>query len=89
MARKIIKVEAVETYTGIYEEIDIELDNRNIITINLKSKQDDPLIAEVLREQFIPKTDGGRVYWYNGASMTLEEVVTMLRTDDSGGNNQI
>ena len=80
MNRKIVKVEAVEDYRGKYEEIGIELDNRNVITLTLKSKLNDPLFAEVIQEQFIPKTDGGRVYWYNGASLTLEEIVDMLRT---------
>ena len=80
MERKIIRVEACEERDGSYQEIDIELDNHNLITINLASKQHDPLFAEVLSEQFVPKTDGERVYWYNGASLTLDEIMAILRT---------
>jgi hypothetical protein len=77
-------IERVEAYGGDPEEIDIYLDNDNLITILLNCKRNEPLFAEIAEERFIPKTDGKRVYWYNGASLTLEEIMAMLRTDNDG-----
>jgi hypothetical protein len=59
----------VKAYEGDPEEIDIDLDNGNNIAILLHCKQNKPLFAEIATERFIPKTDGKRVYWYNGASV--------------------
>jgi hypothetical protein len=73
--RTIIRVEADIRYP---EQIDIELDNGSYITLTLKPKENDPLFAEI-RELALPRTDGQRVYWANGASLTLEEIMAMLR----------
>lgn len=77
------KMISVVPYERDYGQIDVELDNHNVIMLNLKSKCGEPLFAEVISERLTPHTDGGRVYWCNGASLTLEEIVVMLQTDDS------
>jgi hypothetical protein len=81
--RTIVRVKA---YEGDPEEIDIKLDNGSLITILLHCKRNEPLFADIAEERFIPKTDGKRVYWYNGASLTLEEIAAMLRTGNNGEN---
>ena len=75
MERKIVKVEAYERDFG---EIDVELDNHNVIMLTLKSRRREPLFAEVAEERLTPHTDGSRVYWCNGASLTLEEILMMM-----------
>jgi len=76
------KIVSVEAYEGDWKTIDIELDNCSSINISLEVKRNEPLIDEVIREHLMPHTDGGRVYWINGAVLTLEEITDMLR--DSG-----
>ena len=44
----------------------------------------DPLFAQ-LKELSLPKTDGDRVYWLNGASLTVDEIMAMLRADQCDG----
>ena len=77
MKRKIISIEA---HDGDFSMIDIELDNNTVIMLTLKSKQNEPLIAEAIKEMLLPKTDGSRVFWLNGASLTLDEIIAMVRT---------
>jgi hypothetical protein len=77
LANRVIR--RVEVYEGDPEEIDIDLDNGNSIMLLLHCKRNEPLFAEIAKERFIPKTDGKRVYWYNGASLTLEEIAAMLK----------
>jgi hypothetical protein len=77
-------IKRAEAYGDDPEEIDIGLDNGSLITILVHCKRNEPLFAEIAEEHFIPKTDGKRVYWCNGASLTLEEIAVMLRTDKDG-----
>lgn len=81
MERKIVKVEA---YESSYGELDIELDNHNVILLTLMSKRSDPLFAEIIEERLTPYTDGECIYWRNGASLTLGQIITMLRDAESG-----
>jgi len=79
MKRKIVSVMAYECST---EEIDIELDNCNVIQLTLKSRRSEPLFAEIISKRLTPQTDGERIYWQNGASLTLDEITAMLRNDN-------
>lgn len=73
--RKIIKVSAdLENL----DEISVELDNGIHLCLTLKNKMSDPLFKQI-KELSLPKTDGHRVYWYNGASLTVDEIMAMLR----------
>ena len=83
MNRKIVNVEA---YDGEPEEIIIELDNGNVIILSLKTKLYEPLFAEIIEKLYIPETDGKRIYWANGASLTLGEIMFMLRAENSCEN---
>ena len=77
MHTKIVSVKSCDDYA---DEIIIELGNRNVIILTLKSKLHEPLFAEIVKERFQPKTDGVRIKWQNGSSLTLEEITEMLRS---------
>lgn len=67
-------------------EIIIELDNGAMLLLELGPKLHDPLFAEI-HTLCLPRTDGGRVYWANGASLNLDEIMDML-TDETGSENK-
>ena len=51
------------------------------IIISLDTKADEPLFCDVLKRDCRdkPQTDGERVYWENGASLSAEELLAMLQ----------
>ena len=67
------------TGKGIYLVVD--LSNDQSISVSLDSKADDPYFKEINRDKrcYEVKTDGRRVFWSNGASLTLEEIIALLR----------
>jgi hypothetical protein len=75
------KIASVKPFEDEPEEIIIDLDNNNVIMLTLKPKRSEPLFNEVVTGRLIPQTDGGRVYWQNGASLTLEEIIAMVRAE--------
>lgn len=74
MAGKIIKVEALEDQSDC---IAVELENGSIAILELNARYSDPLFAEI-KNLSCPKTDGERIYWSNGASLNVEEIIKML-----------
>ena len=78
---------------GMGIELIVYLDNNGSISVCLDSKADAPLFSEILRDSRCTevKTDGERVCWPNGASLTVDEMVVMLqeKTDpnDTGRRN--
>jgi hypothetical protein len=74
MPEKIVRVEALDEQS---QHISVELENGSIIVLELTPKLVDPLFAQI-RELTRPRTDGGCVYWANGASLTLDELMEML-----------
>ncbi len=74
MAGKIKKVEALDDQSDC---IAVELENGSIAIIELKARQGNPLFAEI-KNLSRPKTDGERIYWSNGASLTVEDIINML-----------
>jgi hypothetical protein len=81
--RKIISAQA---YDGDPHQIIVELDNGTVLLLELTSKLHEPLFAEI-QTLHLPRTDGGRVYWSNGASLSLDELMDML-TDETGSENK-
>jgi hypothetical protein len=61
------------------EDILVELDNGVVIVLSLVPMLDEPKFAEI-RELSMPRTDGGRVYWVNGASLTVAEIMKLLKS---------
>lgn len=80
MPEKIVKVEALDEQSQC---ISVELENGSIILLELTPKLADPLFAQI-RELSRPRTDGDRVYWANGASLTLDEIIKMLTSEACG-----
>lgn len=74
MALKITRVEALE---GQPDLIFVEFDTGTTVLLALESKLNEPLFAQI-RELSNPRTDGERVYWINGASLTVTQIVAML-----------
>ena len=60
----------------------VHFQNGDGIIISLDSKVDEPLFRDVLnikcRDK--PQTDGERVYWEKGASLSVQEMLTMLKS---------
>ncbi|MEN6312742.1 MAG: hypothetical protein ABFD25_00685 [Clostridiaceae bacterium] len=50
--------------------------------MELTPKLSDPLFAQI-RELSRPRTDGDRVYWATGASLTLDQILEMLTSEMS------
>lgn len=80
MPEKIVKVEALD---DLSQQISVELESGSIILLSLAPKLGEPLFAQI-RELSRPKTDGDRVYWATGASLSLDDILTIL-TDNTGG----
>ena len=61
--------------------LNIHLSNSLILWVSLKPKSNDPRFFHLQNapEYIAPQTDGERVYWTGGASLTLEEIITMVR----------
>ena len=78
---KIVRVGALDN-----DMVDIQLDNGNIVLLNMELKRLDPAYAQLWQDDLVtrPRTDGTRVFWDNpqsGPSVTLEEILAMLRMD--------
>jgi hypothetical protein len=74
--------EGVPTYLGV----NLMNGHNAMLSLSLTPKAADPLIADIIagRCNTKPKTDGERVYWENGASLTIDEIITMLQAADKG-----
>jgi len=59
----------------------VYFDNGSSISFPLDSKADEPLIQDVMKTgggKF--NTDGKRIYWQNGASLSIPEMMTVVVT---------
>lgn len=74
MTGRIVKVEALDDQSDC---IAVELENGSMAIIELHAKRSDPLFAEI-KNLSRPKTDGERIFWSNGASLTVEDIIKML-----------
>ena len=65
----------------------VHFQNGEGIIVSLDSKANDPLFSDVLscncRDR--PQTDGKRVYWNNGASLSISEMFAMLKSGMDDG----
>ncbi len=71
---RILKAERIKNAA---EKLMVKLDGGITVIFPLELKKDDPLIAEIM-EWNIPKTDGQRVYWHNDASVSAEEIFSLM-----------
>ena len=67
----------------------VQLNNGQGIFISLDSKADEPLFRDVVTGKCRgkPQTDGERVYWENGASLTVRDMIAILQTDRKKGED--
>ncbi len=75
----------IETGMGTY--LVVYLSNGQNLTVSLDPKAGEPLFADVItgKCETEAKTDGERVYWDNGASLTADEIIAMLQTEGKRG----
>lgn len=61
---------------------DINLSNGHSIMLELGSRMNEPGFVELIESGVInkPQTDGKRVYWPGGPSITLTEIFVMLKS---------
>ena len=79
------KIISAEINNGNPNAINVKLDNGVLLMLELTPKLHDPEFAEI-QTLHLPRADGSRVYWTNGASMSLEELMELL-TDETGSEN--
>lgn len=61
------------------EILNVELNNRNLILLNLRPLLQTAPYAALRRETLIrPMTDGQNVYWRDGPALSLPEIFSML-----------
>ena len=75
MTKGIVRVDALDERS---DSISVELENGSIVILEFISKHSNPLFAGI-KDLSLPKTDGERVYWANGASLTLDEIMERLQ----------
>ena len=66
----------------------VHFQNGEGIIVSLDKKADDPLFRDVLGGKCCdrPQTDGERVYWDNGASLSIGEMFSMLKSNMNDGD---
>jgi len=72
---------------GMRISLSVFLSNGASIMIYLDSKASDPLFFDILKGTCSTKakTDGSCVYWENGASISLKEMIDILQADNRIG----
>ena len=81
------KIKSIWLDTGCCDEngmgaaLTVDLENRASVMIYLDSKIGEPCFADILfgRYRDKPKTDGQRVFWDNGANLSLDEIMDILQ----------
>lgn len=66
---------------------DITLSNGHAILLDLGSRIKEPEFAALIENGCLekPQTDGARLYWPEGPSLTLAEIFSMLTAGDNPG----
>jgi len=86
---KINRIDADELFcpkNGIGYTIFVYLTNDTNIGFTLDSMLDDPLFYEAAMSRCgKPSTDGERIYWRNGASLSLHQIFSMIQSGANEG----
>ena len=63
-------------------KLDIELSNGSLILLDIRRLLAEPAFAALLEDDRVlyPRTDGGRVYWPGGPSLTVERLMQLIQT---------
>ncbi len=61
--------------------LDIELSNGNLLLLSLQPVMQYPEFKELLEDNRIlyPKTDGNSVFWKNGPSISIENLIKLMQ----------
>jgi hypothetical protein len=63
----------------------VDLNNGSSIIVSLDSKANEPLFHDVVMNKCgKPETDGEHIYWQNGASLSIQDIVAMFQTEKRG-----
>lgn len=79
MAR-IVRVDTLDNAT-----LDIELSNGNLILFDIsRLLREDSSFAQLYKWTLLPRplTDGVRIFWENGPSLSLEEIFKMVESGE-------
>jgi hypothetical protein len=64
----------------------VDLDNEAGLSFLLDSKADNPLFKAVMTNGTeTPETDGECIYWQNGASLSIQEIFSIVQSEKSDG----
>ena len=76
---------ATATMDGQDAALGVDFDNGHCVVLTLDPIMNEPLFTDIVRGKgnTKPETDGSRVYWANGASLTVDEILTMLKEDST------
>lgn len=82
---KIVRVGALDG-----DSFGITLESGHTILLELGSRIEEPAFAVLVKNGDFckPRTDGKRIYWAGGASITLEEILEMLLSPGNATQNQ-
>ena len=62
--------------------LNVDLTNGSYFSVFLDSLVNKPLFCDVILNKCgKPKTDGERVYWKNGASLTIKDMLAILQSE--------
>ena len=72
---KITRVEALDN-----DCFGVTLESGHTIMLELGGRVNEPVFASLIESKVFdkPQTDGGRLYWQGGVSITLDEIFDML-----------
>ena len=78
---------ALATAEGKDATLGVDFDNGHCVVLTLDPIMNEPLFADIVRGRWNtgPETDGECVFWANGASLTLDDVIKMLLTGKKAG----
>ncbi len=83
-----LKIIRVEAFDG--DSFGITLESGHTILLELGNKIRQPAFSALIQNGGFckPRTDGRRIYWPDGTSITLEEVLEMLLSHGDGTPQQ-
>jgi len=66
--------------------LNVEFGNGASLSMSLDSLTDDPLFSEIVlttqRQRAQPRVEGERIFWSNGASLMINDIIKMILNDD-------
>ncbi len=67
------------------DKLDIQLSNDSVILLDIKALLRYPRFSALAEDDRVlyPRTDGDTVYWRNGPSLTLDEMIELLKKNSN------